>query len=127
MLRRAVSPALSNRRPLAPAQNAEVAAGARDPRHVVQANIRVGLLGEALDEEEAVEIQQRIREGDVADGCARLEVQGAALIIGRVLRERLELGFHNGQDPATAERSPRRLCARSAASFLPRAINFSVG
>ncbi len=64
---------------------------------MVEADVRVALLGKALDEEEAFEIQERIREGDLADGRARLEVKGAAHIIGGVLRERLELGFHNGQ------------------------------
>ena len=42
--------------------DADVAAGPRDPGHVVQADVGIRLLGEPLDEQQLVEVEQRVRE-----------------------------------------------------------------
>ncbi len=81
-------------------QHAQVAAGPGHPRHVVQADVGIGLLRESLDEQQLVEPQQRIRESQAADGPAGVEVQAAPRVVGcrgrwlrQPRRDRLQFPF----------------------------------
>ena len=53
-------------------QNTEIAAGPRNPRHVIEANIGIGFLRETLHEKQSIKIQQRIGEGESAHGPCRV-------------------------------------------------------
>ena len=80
-------------------QHAQIAPRPRNPGHVVQADVGIRLLRESLDEQQLVEPQQRIGEGQLAHGSPSSEIELAIA-------------------------SPARRCSGSCASCVPNAFDF---
>ena len=92
-------------------EHADAAARPRPPAVELVGHVREHA-GRALDEEDRVEVEQRIRQRHLADGPAGAEVERAASGVGRIRRQALEfLGglaerrsvlVHVGPEPALA-------------------------